>query len=121
MYCSKCGSLIDGGNAFCPKCGNKIGDENATQGEQTYTLWQDIKAFVKKRKTAIGIFLLIISFFMMACGIIDLIQSGGNSSSNAWRGYSEPSSPTGPLDVALIILAVFGIIMSVKLFKSNKK
>lgn len=120
VYCSKCGHKVEKEDIFCPKCGNKIRNEvSRTKNEQTHTLWQDVKALFKAKKKAIGTFILIISLFLILCAVIDLIQSGGQSS-QSWRDGSM-RAPSGQLDITLIFLSVFGIFISIKCLKTNKK
>lgn len=120
MYCNKCGNPVDEENTFCAKCGNRIhSGDNQSQVNLSTGFWQDIKAFLKSNKKVIGILLLIVSLFLMMCAVIDLIQSGGQSSSNSWRGPEQTSAPTGPLDITLIIIAVLGIFTSYKLLKTK--
>ncbi|MBR7133532.1 MAG: zinc-ribbon domain-containing protein [Clostridia bacterium] len=121
MFCSKCGNPVDKENTFCPNCGNRIcNDITNSQSNLTSGLWQDIKTFFKTNKTIIGILLLIASLFIIMCAVIDLIQSGGNSSQNSWRDPSEPTRLTGPIDIILIGLGILGIFISINLFKTKK-
>ena len=122
MFCSKCRNPVNEEDAFCPKCGNSINhDGKHKQIDLMPHSCQNKKSFLTSNKKALGVFLIVASLFMILCAVIDLIQTGGNSPSNAWRGDSSASSPTGPLDFVLIVLGILGIWTSIKLLKGIKK